>query len=201
MNKPLRSIARLQVPSQQASSKPPLGPSIGQLGVPIMDFCNLFNKLCAEQQFKPGILVNCFLYLYKDFSFDLKIHKVNLIFLLKTSWFDTLLSDKKKLSTKKGRVQAMLFGSFKRKKRSNKKKINFLWISTYALYELSKMYYFTFNLPISFYSFYKTTFGFIKSAGFLVIPSTLCSIRKKQNFFFFLPKTHSLNTKVYFIPV
>lgn len=199
MSKPLRSIARLQVPSQQASSKPPLGPAIGQLGVPIMDFCNLFNKLCAEQQYKPGVLVNCFLYLYKDFSFDLKIHKVNFIFLLKTTWYDKLLSDKKSLTTKKGRVQAMLFGSFKRKKRSKKKKINFLWITTYALYEISSMYYSLFKLPIPFYSFYKSTFGVLRSSGFLIMPSYICGSRKKQSFFFNTIGNVTNSNTVYFI--
>jgi len=200
--KPMRSIAQLRVPSQQASSKPPLGPAIGQLGVPIMDFCNLFNKLCSEQQIKSGVLVSCYLYLYKDFSFDVSVNKVGLSFFLKTSWYDALMYDKKKLSTHKGRVQALLFGSFHRRKRSKQKKHIFLWISSYALYDLSFLYYSSFmsSSNTSFYSFYKTVFGFIKSNGYLVFSSNMVSVDKKKHFILYsVSSSFPLFPKLYLV--
>jgi ribosomal protein L11 len=43
-----------------------------------MDFCNLFNKITLDSQYKKGILINCLLIIYSDFSFDLKLKTIDL---------------------------------------------------------------------------------------------------------------------------
>lgn len=42
--KEIKSIVSLQVPAGKATPAPPLGPILGQNGVPIQDFCSQFNE-------------------------------------------------------------------------------------------------------------------------------------------------------------
>ena len=43
MAKEIETYVKLQVPAGQASPSPPVGPALGQHGLPLMDFCNAFN--------------------------------------------------------------------------------------------------------------------------------------------------------------
>lgn len=171
MNKKIRNIVSLKVPSCEASSKPPLGSMIGQFGVPIMDFCNLFNKITLDSQYKKGILLNCVLYIYSDFSFDLKLKTIDLSYLLKVAISNQLLSGKKNLSFKKGRVQSILYGIKKRTHRKKKKKIKHFYFSSLGLFNIVQIKYSIFNTNISFLSYYKTVFGTCRSMGFFIYPS------------------------------
>ena len=171
MNKKIRNIVSLKVPSCEASSKPPLGSIIGQFGVPIMDFCNLFNKVTLDSQYKKGILINCVLIIYNDFSFDLKLKTIDLSYLLKVAISNKLLSGKKNLSFKKGRVQSILYGIKKKKKKKKKKKINNFYLSSNGLFDVAHIKYSTLNTDISFISYYKTVFGTCRSMGFFIYPS------------------------------
>ena len=40
MAKEIETYVKLQVPAGQASPSPPVGPALGQHGLPLMDFCN-----------------------------------------------------------------------------------------------------------------------------------------------------------------
>lgn len=41
--KKVKAIVKLNVPAGKATPAPPVGPSLGQHGVPLMDFCKEFN--------------------------------------------------------------------------------------------------------------------------------------------------------------
>ena len=43
MAKAIETYIKLQVPAGAASPSPPVGPALGQHGLPLMDFCNAFN--------------------------------------------------------------------------------------------------------------------------------------------------------------
>ena len=43
MAKEIETYVKLQVPAGAASPSPPVGPALGQHGLPLMDFCNAFN--------------------------------------------------------------------------------------------------------------------------------------------------------------
>ena len=43
MAKEIKTYIKLQVPAGAASPSPPVGPALGQHGLPLMDFCNAFN--------------------------------------------------------------------------------------------------------------------------------------------------------------
>jgi large subunit ribosomal protein L11 len=195
MNKKIRNIVSLKIPSCEASSKPPLGSMIGQFGVPIMDFCNLFNKITLDNQYKKGILVNCSLIIYNDFSFDLKLKTIDLSYLLKIAISDKLLLGKKNLSFKKGRVQSILYGIKKRKNRKKKKKINNFYLSSCGLFEITQIKYLKSATNISFLSYYKTVFGTCRSMGFFIYPSFYLSNPKKIKESFLLNLIANLSEK------
>jgi len=44
MAKQIKALLKLQIPAGKANPAPPVGPALGQHGVPIQDFCNLFNE-------------------------------------------------------------------------------------------------------------------------------------------------------------
>ena len=198
MNKKIKTIATLKIPSGEASSKPPLGSIIGQFGVPIMDFCNLFNKITTETNYKKGMLINCNLIIYTDFSFSVEIKNIDLSYLIKISFKDKLLNNKKELTSKRGRVQSLLYGIKKRKNRKKKKKLNLLYLSTISLYEIAKIKYGMLNKSnISFISFYKSVFGSCKSMGYIIFTSNQSStfFYLKKTFFLFLIKQDSEKKK------
>jgi large subunit ribosomal protein L11 len=58
---------KLQIPGGDAKPAPPVGPALGQLGVPIMPFCKEFN---AKTQNMAGTLVPVVITVYQDKSFD-----------------------------------------------------------------------------------------------------------------------------------
>lgn len=58
---------KLQIPGGYAKPAPPVGPALGQLGVPIMPFCKEFN---AKTQDMAGTIVPVVITVYQDKSFD-----------------------------------------------------------------------------------------------------------------------------------
>lgn len=48
MAKKIKTVIKLQVPAGKANPAPPVGPALGQHGLPIMDFVNAFNQKTAS---------------------------------------------------------------------------------------------------------------------------------------------------------
>ena len=44
----IKTYIRLNIPAGQATPAPPVGPALGQHGVPLMDFCKEFNARTAK---------------------------------------------------------------------------------------------------------------------------------------------------------
>jgi large subunit ribosomal protein L11 len=66
MAKQMIAKVKLQVPAGQATPSPPVGPSLGQHGVNIMEFCKAFN---AQTQSQAGMIIPVVLTVYNDRSF------------------------------------------------------------------------------------------------------------------------------------
>lgn len=66
MAKQVLAKVKLQVPAGQATPSPPVGPSLGQHGVNIMEFCKAFN---AQTQSQAGMITPVVLTVYTDRSF------------------------------------------------------------------------------------------------------------------------------------
>jgi large subunit ribosomal protein L11 len=67
MAKQVVAKVKLQVPAGQATPSPPVGPSLGQHGVNIMEFCKAFN---AQTQAQAGMITPVVVTVYSDRSFS-----------------------------------------------------------------------------------------------------------------------------------
>jgi large subunit ribosomal protein L11 len=88
MAKEVKAKIKLQIPGGAATPAPPVGSSLGQQQVNIMDFCKQFNAKTANRK---GETVPVLITVYKDKSFD---------FIVKTSPSSELI--KKKVNISKG---------------------------------------------------------------------------------------------------
>jgi large subunit ribosomal protein L11 len=66
MAKPIQAVVKLQCPAGNATPAPPVGPSLGQHGINIMEFCKQFN---ARTQNQPGLIIPAVITVYSDRSF------------------------------------------------------------------------------------------------------------------------------------
>jgi large subunit ribosomal protein L11 len=97
MAKKVIGQVKLQLPGGQATPSPPVGPSLGQHGVNIMEFCKAFN---ARTQSQTGTIIPAVITIYADRSFT---------FITKTPPASVLLKQAAKLakgSTEPGRTKA-----------------------------------------------------------------------------------------------
>ncbi len=66
MAKKIKAVVKLNIMAGKANPAPPIGPALGQHGVPLMEFCKLFN----ERTGKMGAdLVPAIVTVYEDRSF------------------------------------------------------------------------------------------------------------------------------------
>lgn len=65
-NKKIKAIVKLAVEAGKATPAPPIGPALGQHGVPIMDFCKEFNAKTTKME---GNIIPVVLTVYEDRSF------------------------------------------------------------------------------------------------------------------------------------
>ncbi|WGH24626.1 MAG: 50S ribosomal protein L11 [Candidatus Shikimatogenerans bostrichidophilus] len=70
--KKIFKIIKINLKGGLANPSPPLGPTLGAIGVNIMDFCNYFNNKTKDNLNK---LLFIHIYIYEDKSFDFKIKK------------------------------------------------------------------------------------------------------------------------------
>ena len=47
-DKKIKALVKLNIPAGKATPAPPVGPALGQHGVPLMDFCKEFNAKTAK---------------------------------------------------------------------------------------------------------------------------------------------------------
>ncbi len=68
MAKKIKTIVKINLPAGAATPAPPVGPALGQHGVPLMEFVNQYNKLTAD---KKGQIIPVEVTIYEDNSFSL----------------------------------------------------------------------------------------------------------------------------------
>jgi hypothetical protein len=77
----IQALLRLKILASQASSKEPVGPALGQLGIPIMDFCTKFNGL--TQKYFNDTPLNVVVYSYGSQKYDFIIKFPDFSFFIK----------------------------------------------------------------------------------------------------------------------
>lgn len=70
--KKVKTILKLNLPAGTATPAPPVGPALGQHGLPIMDFIKQFNDRTAD---KKGTIVPAVITVYEDKSFEFVVKK------------------------------------------------------------------------------------------------------------------------------
>lgn len=67
MTKKIKTIIKLNLPAGEATPAPPVGPALGQHGIPIMEFIKEYNARTAKQK---GQIIPAVITVYEDRSFD-----------------------------------------------------------------------------------------------------------------------------------
>lgn len=67
MAKKIKTLIKLNVPAGAATPAPPVGPALGQHGLPIMDFVKAFNDKTADQK---GNILPVVITVYEDRTFS-----------------------------------------------------------------------------------------------------------------------------------
>jgi large subunit ribosomal protein L11 len=67
----LKSIIYLQLNSKTASSGPPIGPILGQCGIPAAPFCKEFNERTSLLKDNIIVQVELFIFLNGEYNFDI----------------------------------------------------------------------------------------------------------------------------------
>lgn len=66
MAKKIKALIKLNLPAGEATPAPPVGPALGQHGVPIMEFIKEYNAKTAKQK---GEIIPAVITVYEDRSF------------------------------------------------------------------------------------------------------------------------------------
>ena len=65
--KKVKTIIKLNIPAGEATAAPPVGPALGQHGLPIMDFVKSFNEKTADEK---GNILPVVITAYEDRTFS-----------------------------------------------------------------------------------------------------------------------------------
>ena len=72
MAKKIKTIIKLNIAAAEATAAPPVGPALGQHGLPIMDFVRAFNEKTQEQK---GTILPAVITVYEDRTFSFIVKK------------------------------------------------------------------------------------------------------------------------------
>jgi large subunit ribosomal protein L11 len=67
MAKKIKTQIKLNLPAGEATPAPPVGPALGQHGIPIMEFIKQYNAKTADQK---GNIIPAVITVFEDRSFD-----------------------------------------------------------------------------------------------------------------------------------
>lgn len=152
----LKSIIYLQLNAKTATSGPPIGPILGQCGIPAAPFCKEFNERTSA--FKNNIIVQVKLYLFinGEYNFD--------ILLPTTSFFLKRIVNLKKGFSNPGYIYSDI-----QENRNKKLYKKYKYVTPYLIYELL-LYKKEHNLihNTQFFSNYKKFIGTLQSIGVFI---------------------------------
>lgn len=80
--KKVKTVIKLNIAAGEASAAPPVGPALGQHGLPIMDFVKAFNEKTADQK---GNVLPTVITVYEDRTFSFQTKKPPVAEMIKKS--------------------------------------------------------------------------------------------------------------------
>lgn len=143
----IQALLRLKILAAQATSKEPVGPALGQLGVPIMDFCNKFNSLTSR--YLSDAYLNIVVYSYGNQKYDFIVKFPDFSFFIKKCFSASIT------------IKTPGYISFPMDK--------FFYVTPFMLYEI--LFYFSFyglSKSTVFYNEYKRLVNSLKSSGLII---------------------------------
>jgi len=72
MAKKIKTLIKLNIAAGEATAAPPVGPALGQHGLPIMDFVKAFNEKTKDQK---GTIIPAVITVYEDRTFSFVVKK------------------------------------------------------------------------------------------------------------------------------
>src|SRR3989344_5483484 len=72
MAKKVKTFIKLNIAAGEATAAPPVGPALGQHGLPIMDFLRAFNEKTKDQK---GTILPAVITVYEDRTFSFVVKK------------------------------------------------------------------------------------------------------------------------------
>ena len=72
MAKKIKTFIKLNISAGEATAAPPVGPALGQHGLPIMDFVKAFNEKTKDQK---GTILPAVITVYEDRTFSFIVKK------------------------------------------------------------------------------------------------------------------------------
>jgi large subunit ribosomal protein L11 len=72
MAKKIKTLIKLNIPAGAATPAPPVGPALGQHGLPIMEFVKAFNEKTEDQK---GTILPAVITVYEDRTFSFIVKK------------------------------------------------------------------------------------------------------------------------------
>jgi len=72
MAKKIKTFIKLNIAAGEATAAPPVGPALGQHGLPIMDFVRAFNEKTQDQK---GTILPAVITVYEDRTFSFIVKK------------------------------------------------------------------------------------------------------------------------------
>jgi len=173
----IQALIRLTIFATQASSKEPVGPTLGQFGIPMSDFCNKFNTYTQKYILEAPLKVLIFSYGNQKYDFLVR-YPSRIFFIFRCFKIEdiesyllekTLVLDKEQEKEKEERD----------KERKRLMTVNFpgylvfpmtklFYLTPYMLYEILDYYYEDEIKRYFFKSEYKKFMHSLKSTGFLI---------------------------------
>lgn len=153
----LKHIIFLRIKAQNATSGPPIGPALGQCGIPAAPFCKEFNERTSIFKHKSIVAVTLYIYITGEYTFDIEIPS--------TSFLVMKASHLRKGLGRPG----FLFSDIQEFKKPYVVK-RFKYLTPYIIYEifLYKSKYYGYSLTYG-YSYCRKMLGTIKSIGILLV--------------------------------
>lgn len=148
----LKKIIYLKLKSMSATSGPPIGPVLGQCGIPAGPFCKEFNERSEIFNSEVLLFVTIKLLITNEYIFDIELP--NLSFFLHKSVF--LVKGKS--------IPGHIFNSFKN---IHTKTRFYKIITPYILYEILLYRYLKYGLYVS-KSIFKQSLGTLRSIGLFI---------------------------------
>lgn len=152
----IKNIVLLKIPAMAATAKAPLGPTLGQYGIPIAEFCNKFNTM--TNIYREGTIITTKLTVY-----DTREYEIELLDPFSTFYIKKAIGIQKGI----GYIYNIRKGNYKKQE-----KMNYI-TPTPILYEICKIKKeknnALKNIPIE--SLYRSILGTAKSMGLIIMPT------------------------------